>query len=317
MSDFPSNCPRRLETQVSEEISAISVKPIEEDLAVVLAKAIQKHITPQKVEFNEDKIKNLINESIADSSKIIKIENTELSEIKDIGLQHKDFEKLLTLAQLRMNIFLVGPSGSGKTHIVKSISEALNLSFNCVSVGLQTSKSDLIGYKNATGKIVKTPLRLSYENGGVFLMDEIDAGNANVLTVINTILSNNMAGFPDMMVERHKNFIFFCTGNTFGRGADYLFVGRNQIDASTLDRFLVWHFDYDEQLERTLARNNKWVDRVQKIRKNVTKHKEKLLVTPRSSILGARLLNVGFSQQDVEEMLIWRGVSEDVRNRVG
>jgi cobaltochelatase CobS len=53
-----------------------------------------------------------------------------------------------------------------------------------------------MGYMDAHGKLVRTLLREAYEHGGVFLLDEIDAGNPGVLTVLNALLANGQVGFP-------------------------------------------------------------------------------------------------------------------------
>jgi hypothetical protein len=47
---------------------------------------------------------------------------------------------------------------------------------------------DLLGFKDATGKAVHTELRKAWEHGGVFLCDEMNAGNANVLATANALL---------------------------------------------------------------------------------------------------------------------------------
>ena len=50
----------------------------------------------------------------------------------------------------------------------EGVAKALGLAFYFISVGLQTSKSDLVGYMSATGAYVTTHLRQAYEFGGVF-----------------------------------------------------------------------------------------------------------------------------------------------------
>ncbi len=234
----------------------------------------------------------------------------------EIGVQHKQFETLLKLAQLRMNSFLVGPAGSGKTQAVENIAKALELPFYMVSVGLQTTKTDLLGYMDVRGQYVASHLRRAYEQGGVFLMDEIDAGNPNVLTVINAMTSNSVAAFPDKMVAKHANFVFMAAGNTFGHGGDIQYVGRNQIDAATLDRFVVVRFEYDEDLESTFTGNTEWLAMVRSVRRAAAKLREKLIVSPRAVIKGDAMIANGFKPDECLEMLVYRGISKDIRDRV-
>jgi len=301
------------------------------DLAAILAEALRDKVV------NEETVRGLVRQELeaheAEMDRQIQVtlakvieeitRNKPVKEVvvtlptgerKEVGLQHKAFETVLKLAAARLDMFLVGPSGSGKTFCCEQVARALGLPFYMVAVGLQTTKSDLLGYMDAQGRYVPSMLRLAYENGGVFLMDEIDAGNANVLTVINAMLSNSVASFPDKMVKRHDDFVFIAAGNTYGRGADRQYVGRNAIDAATLDRFVVVDFDYDEEIERELVDDKEWAKYIQKLRKAA--QPERLIVSTRAIIKGAALLGMGFSKEQVLDMLIFRGVSKEVKRRV-
>lgn len=292
------------------------------DLAAVIAEAIKQHIT-----FDADSIQALVRMELDKHTETVlaliqqhKPSKQEIvvtlpsGEKKEIGLQHKAFEAVLKLAAARLDVFLVGPSGSGKTFCCEQVARALGLPFYMVAVGLQTTKSDLLGYMDAQGRYVPSMLRKAYENGGVFLMDEIDAGNPNVLTVINAMLANGIAAFPDGMVKRHQDFVFIAAGNTYGLGADRQYVGRNAIDAATLDRFVVVDFDYDEEIENCLVDDKEWVEYVHKLRKAA--QPERLIVSTRAIIKGAALLKMGFNKEQVLDMLVFRGVSKEVKRRV-
>jgi MoxR-like ATPase len=73
---------------------------------------------------------------------------------------HKDFKTILTLAAQRHNVLLVGMAGTGKTMTAEQVAEALELPFYAISVCSQTSKSDLVGYMNATGKNIDFDVRI-------------------------------------------------------------------------------------------------------------------------------------------------------------
>jgi cobaltochelatase CobS len=210
----------------------------------------------------------------------------------------------------------VGPAGSGKSYAAQSIAKALGLPFYFQPVGSQTTKFDLLGYLDATGSYITTHLRQAFEFGGVFLLDEVDAGNPNVLTVINGLLENGHGSFPDRIVERHPDFVMIAAANTYGRGADRLYVGRNQIDGATLDRFDCVDWDYDEELETSLSGNADWTKKVQSIRQAVSDLKEKLIVSPRASMKGAQLLAAGFTENEVLDMVIYKGINAEVKNRI-
>lgn len=239
---------------------------------------------------------------------------------KDLGVQHYMFETVLTdllaLPPDDRNMFLVGPAGSGKNTIVENIATALDLSYDTIPVGLNTSKADLLGFMSATGQYVTTPLRKAYEHGGVFLLDEVDAGNPNVLTCINAIVANSHGGFPDGLVPRHKDFVFFAAGNTFGIGPDAQYVGRLQLDGATRDRFVFREIPYDDQLEEAIAPNKEWLEKVRAIRKAVSRLGEKVIVSPRATIKGGYLINAGHTEEDVCDTVIFRGVSSEIRSRI-
>ena len=94
-------------------------------------------------------------------------------------------------------------------------------------------------------------------------------------------------------------------------------MGRNPMDAATRDRFRMLPFEYDETLERALAGDDSWVDRVQAIRAAIVELREKnVLASPRASIEGAGDLASGLSREEVEEMLIFKGINPEVKNRI-
>jgi MoxR-like ATPase len=234
---------------------------------------------------------------------------------KDVGLQHKLFPKLVTRISHRIHTMLVGPAGSGKTHAIHSAADSVGRKFYAISVGQQTTKSDLLGYKDANGVYQRTPLRDAVEFGGVFLLDEADAGNANTLTILNAMLSNGFAAFPDGMIDVHPDFVCFLAMNTYGRGADRSYVGRNQLDAASTDRFALIDFDYDEALEKAISRNDDWTAYVQKVRKAVFDQKIKHVVSPRASMMGGTLLEAGEKWKDVENEVLWKGLDSDLRQK--
>ena len=147
-------------------------------------------------------------------------------------------------------------------------------------------------------------------------MDEVDAANAGVLTIINALLANGYCSFPDGVIKRHDGFRCICACNTYGRGADRQYVGRNQLDAATLDRFAVVDFEYDDNLERMIAGNDAWVDKVQRYRKRAFDLKMRVVISPRASIFGAKLLASGMKETLVEELVVWKGISSEIRSKI-
>lgn len=235
-------------------------------------------------------------------------------EVVKVGKVHYMYDLVLKCMIARTNVALVGPAGSGKTTTVAKAAQALELEFYSKSVSAQTGVHEFFGYQDAQGRYVRTLFREAYENGGVFLLDEFDAGNANVLAALNQATANDHCAFADGMIPKHKDFICVMAGNTFGHGANSEYVGRNKIDAATLDRFAFIDFPYDEDLEHALATNKQWCKKVQKIRKKVSAKKIKTVVSPRATIIGCQLLDAGVSEKEVMELVIFKGLNQEERN---
>jgi MoxR-like ATPase len=219
----------------------------------------------------------------------------------------------LTGGQMPM---LVGPAAGGKTTACEQVATALGLPF--YSDGALTGKHELTGYKDGAGQYHTTPFRQAFEHGGVYLMDELDRSDPSVPLTLNSALANGFMSFPDRAepVRRHPDFVPIVAANTFGRGADRIYVGANQLDGATIDRTapLVW--DYDEVLERALAGDDAWVAYVQAARNAAFKHKIRHIISPRASIGGANLRRVGLPFDVVAEASIWKGLDTEQRARI-
>lgn len=234
------------------------------------------------------------------------------------GLQHNQISDLVKLIGANLNVLLVGMAGTGKTHSAKQVADAVGYNFYAMSVGSQTSKSDIIGYMDANGNYVTSAFRKAYEEGGVFVLDEIDAGNSNVLIILNSALSNGIMSFPDKMVTRHEDFRFVATANTYGNGADRTYVGRNQLDGATLDRFTVLDWKVDENLEGQIVSGyswgKAWHETIKEVRRRVEKSGVRALITPRATQKGATVLELGLTDRQVVELTVLPQVPQDKRD---
>lgn len=235
-------------------------------------------------------------------------------------LKHKSFNTLakviLSTKRTQKNILLVGEAGAGKSKLVEQVANYAGLDFYPMSIGNQTTKSDLMGYVNINGEYVTTPVRQAFENGGVLLLDEIDCGNANTLTILNNLLSNNIICFPDGKATKSNKFIVICTANTYGKGATFDYVGRNKLDGATLDRFIVIEVEYDETIEKTICDNSNYYDVIKHLRENAKNYDLKFIISPRAVFNGADLLDGGFTLKEVLEMVVFKGASDDIKNKL-
>ena len=260
---------------------------------------------------------NLIDETLRTKSYTLEVRTPDSVGVIS-GARHTQLDQLIAVSAQRLPVMLVGMAGSGKTHAAAQVAEAFDLKFYAMSVGAQTSKSDIIGFVHAGGEYVRTLFREAYEEGGVFLMDEIDAGNANVLIMVNAALSNDYCAFPDKMVKRHKDFVFIASANTFGNGANRQYVGRNQLDAATLDRFALIEWRIDDKLEKVLAGDStdgqRWYEAVLRVRRKVESEGMRVLVTPRATMRGAKLLAAGVPIEHAANIALFNLFPADKRN---
>jgi hypothetical protein len=263
---------------------------------------------------------------------------TEARDVRFEGAMHREFPKLLAAVSQRVNVMMVGPAGSGKTTAAQKVAKALGLPF--YFTGAINSEYKLTGFIDAQGRIVSTAFRKAFVEGGVFLFDEMDGSLPAATLAFNAATANRVYDFPDGSFEAHPNFIALAACNTYGNGASRQYVGRNQLDAATLDRYATLDWNYDEALEAAIMglprpggapvpkdiaplkadRLNDvvrdWVQRVQRVRKAIDKLKVRHVVSPRASQIGSKLLAAGWTWDDVEASVIWKGLEPDTINKV-
>lgn len=194
-------------------------------------------------------------------------------------IHHPKFAEIVE--KLEMNpdkcVYLCGGAGSGKTTLAMQISEALSLPFGSLSMTEGMSEAMLLGKPTITGGYVGTDFVEKYENGGVFLFDEMDAMDANVAVVVNSALANGFMSVPhrseNPVAKRHENFFVIACANTWGTGqGSNLYQGRNKLDGATLDRFEMVAIGYNPRLEKMLADDPIWYNAVLELRKRAEEY---------------------------------------------
>ena len=239
---------------------------------------------------------------------------SEHATVKIDGLQHRDFATLLQICGARqpdghrLNVWLYGPPGTGKTTAAMNTAKALDLAFYCN--GALSTKYELIGFKDASGTYQRTPFRDAWENGGVYLFDEIDGSDPKAVVAFNSALANGIMSFPDGMVIRHKDAVMIAASNTV-HGATSEFTGRMKLDAATVDRFVFMEWEIDEALERAMCPDDAWVSYVQGFRARVKAKGVKVHITPRATLYGASLLAQGMPIHMVKRVALRKAMTEE------
>jgi cobaltochelatase CobS len=244
------------------------------------------------------------------------------------GIQHPALARLIAFAAAGVPCMLVGPAGSGKTMGGGMLADALTASFTPKSVGPATTAHELLGYLNAAGDYVEGSAFRPYTEGGVLLLDEIDAANPAAMTTVNGLIGNTSVTFPHGVFKRHPDFKIIAAANTFGRGADRQYVGRAQLDAATLNRFAIIEWDYDRTFEGALvdayAAGNPehataitaWLSDVWTWRDNADRLSLRVVISTRTIIHGVELIVGGVSRDDAAQALVFAPLDDDAATRI-
>lgn len=274
----------------------------------LIAKSVAELSVSEVMKVARPFIDKYISETYGMIPKVIEVKSG--SETRKIeGITHKKFETILSLVNLNIPIFLSGPAGCGKNVICKQVAESLGLEFYFTNAVTQEYK--LTGFIDANGRYHETQFYKAFVNGGVFMLDEIDASSPEVLVILNAAIANKYFDFPTGRVCAHENFRVVAAGNTFGTGADVEYTGRFQLDASSLDRFAIVEVSYDEEIERAISGGDDiLIEFVSLLRDAIKKSGLKFIVSYRA-IERLRKLKGVLDTKEAIQISIIQGMSND------
>jgi cobaltochelatase CobS len=310
---------------VPEQTPTPAIPPLPtEDIAAIVRRLLEG----AELSVDENEVRQLVQAELAKSGAIqrfeVKLPDQTVRAIA--GKPHAKFARVLRLASARRNILLVGPAGCGKTHLAAQVAESLGLPFACISCTAGMSEGQLLGRLVPTGEggkfeYLRSDFVKCYEEGGVFLFDEIDAADSNTLLVINAALANGHLALPNRpdkpTAVKHPDFVCIAAANTFGTGADRQYVGRNQLDESTLDRFRIGQIelDYDAEIEAVLCPDETLRSRLLSLRARVREAKVRRVVSMRFLRDAYVMLQAGDTIEEIDEAL-FAGWTRDELNKV-
>lgn len=153
-------------------------------------------------------------------------------------------------------VYVYGPAGCGKSYAAEQAASKMGLQF--LQTSCVTAEYKIEGYSDAQGVFRSSAFFKAFTEGGLFLLDEMDASIPAVLTILNQALANGCYDFPPPIGNRrmHPDFHVVATGNTSGAGATTEYTSRNQMDAATLNRFAFIKHTYDPSVEIECANGN-------------------------------------------------------------
>ena len=269
------------------------------DLGAVISSAVQNLLEGQREELINKQINAKVEKEVAKlKPTLVRIPNR-----KEVVLEeslHKAFKDVLYFCEMERQVFVAGPSGSGKTHMASQVAKALGVQFKHISCSAGLSEAHLLGRMLFDGTYVKSDFVDCYENGGIFLFDEIDAADANTLLVVNSALANGSMSVPNRKdnpsAKRHRDFMCICAGNTWGSGS-IEYAGRNYMDAAFMNRFAASKVvvDYDNKLEKRICTDEFLYSALNNLRKAVVDKKIRRVISTRVFISGQRQVSCGMS----------------------
>lgn len=249
-------------------------------LEEIMLKVLAEQSVDKVVEYAKPVLDQHIKETFGVLPQVVKVE-TPKGQYEVKGVTHEKFEEVLNLVNVDIPVFLTGAAGTGKNVLCKQVAEALDLEFYFSNAVTQEYK--ITGFIDANGHFHETQFYKAFTEGGLFMLDEMDASVPEVLVMLNAAIANRYFDFPTGRVEASDNFRLIAAGNTFGTGADMEYTGRYQLDAASLDRFALVEIDYSKNIEEAICNgDDDLVDYVHGFRKAVAKAGIKHLATYRS-----------------------------------
>lgn len=263
---------------------------LEKTLAQVVIQTQGESIKNAILEDFEKKADTYIQENYGTIRRKVEVEVGEITTQFDEVL-HEKFDTVLKFVQMDEPVFLTGQAGAGKNVLCKQVAKALDLDFYFSNAVTQEYK--LTGFTDAQGNYHETQFYKAFKNGGLFMLDEMDASIPEVLVILNAAIANRYFDFPHGKdkdgnevggyTEAHPDFRVIAAGNTFGLGADYEYVGRNQLDMATLDRFALVEIEYDKNIEKSVAEGDtELVDFIHDLRKVANNNGIRMIISYRA-----------------------------------
>jgi MoxR-like ATPase len=240
--------------------------------------------------------------------------------------KHKNEDEIVRRLKCLKKAFLVGPAGTGKSTLaMKACAEIFNIEggvdgvvksdkFAQISFSPDTVSADMIGFQDVNGVFHETDIIRVFRDGGLILFDEMDDADASLLVKLNTMIANGVIPTPNGVVTQNENTYIVGTANTFGKGANAMYVGRNRLDAATLDRWKLAtiFIDYDTDLEDGLidmqVEDKTKVAEIKiardTIRKIIENNKYKQICSTRFVIDAIKLSNSGYPINKIVDIFL-------------
>ncbi len=166
--------------------------------------------------------------------------------------------------QYRPAIAVVGPAGNGKTTAVEQALSFLNIPFVSLSCTDRTEVVDLVGGTVLTvnGEEWRDGLATTaFREGKAVVLDEADALDPRVFMALQNALQDGGMDGKARFINTPSGRVYpgdacpiiLCM-NTTGDGPNRAYVGRNRLDAASLDRLSYISTSYENEIEILIGR---------------------------------------------------------------
>jgi len=207
---------------------------------------------------------------------------------------------------LLKNVLFIGESGAGKSLLIRYFCFKYKIPYYRVVMNGGTTVEDIIGQNimDETGK-----LKFEYQvlikfmqKGGIFVFDEINAGQKDILHILNSITDFERKA----IVTQHKGEVIqaidkFLIIACMNPPAEY---DLQEMSKSLKSRFCPYYFDYDEKVDKQVLNNDeKLLNFAKAVR---TARLNKQIDTPLSTrdLKQFQLIRDGLGDEVAKEMLV-------------
>jgi hypothetical protein len=157
---------------------------------------------------------------------------------------HADLQMIIK-SRIFHPVYISGPTGNGKSTMVEQICAAHKIPLIRVNLNNTDDEDKLIASKtlvNGDIQVEDGPIVVAMRRGIPVLIDEIDAGNANLLMCLQGVLEGKPLYLKakNELVYPQPGFNVIATANTKGKGNDDgRYIGTNTLNEAFLERFAI------------------------------------------------------------------------------
>ncbi len=200
---------------------------------------------------DEEKIKVMVQDILATKRQVEIVIKSDTGSITLPERQHYMFPFVVKAMSTGLNIILKGPKATSKTTMAIKACEALNLKYRRYVAHPATSQWEAFGrVSDENGTFIPGFAYDPFKLGWCLIIDEFDNTDPSMGVLYNALSDGKAITFPNgETVEPNPNFRLIMCGNTAGQGATDEYCGRFQMDAATLDRFIIVHVPEDPDLQ--------------------------------------------------------------------